>query len=249
MIKIIDLKKSFNGQEVLKGVNLDIQDGETTAIIGRSGGGKSVLLKHLVGLVKPDSGEILVNGIDITKLKGRALNEVKKKFGMVFQGAALFDSLTVLENVAFPLRELTDLGEDEILEKALYIIKEVGLVGMEHKYPDEISGGMGKRVALARAMISRPEFMFFDEPTTGLDPVIETAIHILMKTCMGKMKQCTDVLISHNMKEVLEVADKVAMLHEGVIIEITTPKELLKSSNPYVKQFVSGSIEGPIHFY
>ncbi len=262
MIKIVNLRKTFNGQEVLRGVNLEIPKGKRTAIIGRSGGGKSVLLKHLVGLVKPDEGEIYVNGVDITKLKGKELDRIKRKFGMVFQGAALFDSLTVIDNIAFPLRELTDIKEDEIIDRSMNILRQVGLVGMENKYPDELSGGMRKRVGIARALVIRPEFMFFDEPTTGLDPITERAIHQMIglnpitEKAVSKMigkctdiHECTDVLVSHNIKEVLEISHKVAMLHEGRIIEDTTPKELLKSSNPVVKQFISGNIEGPIHLY
>jgi phospholipid/cholesterol/gamma-HCH transport system ATP-binding protein len=248
MIKIVNLRKSFNGYEVLKGVNMEIPKSKITAIIGRSGGGKTILLKHLIGLVKPDSGEIYIDDVDITKLKGKELNKIKRKFGMVFQGGALFDSLTVLENVTFPLRELTGQKEDEIVEMALGILKQIGLAGIEHKYPDEISGGMKKRVALARALILRPEFMFFDEPTTGLDPIVENAIHQLIKKCMG-IVPCTDVLVSHNIGEVLSLSDRVAMLHEGVIIESSTPEEIVKSPNPVVQQFLYGSTEGPIQLY
>jgi phospholipid/cholesterol/gamma-HCH transport system ATP-binding protein len=248
MIKVVNLRKSFNGHEVLKGVSMEIPKGKVTAIIGRSGGGKSVLLKHLVGLEKPDSGEIYVDGVDITKIKGKKLHEVKRKFGMVFQGSALFDSLTVLDNVAFPLRELTDMTEDEIISMSMGMLKETGLARMDGKYPDEISGGMRKRVALARALVMRPEYMFFDEPTTGLDPIVENAIHQLMGTCMSKI-QCTDVLISHNIGEVMTIADRIAMLHNGVIIESSTPQELVKSSNPAVQQFLIGSTEGPIQIY
>jgi len=247
MIKVVNLRKTFNGQEVLKGVNLEIPSGKTTAIIGRSGEGKSVLLRHLMGLMKPDSGEIYVNNVDITKLKGKELNTIKKTFGVLFQGAALFDSLTIFENVAFPLRELTELKEDEIREVVFKAFKEIGLTGTEQKYPDEISGGMKKRVGLARALIRHPEVMFFDEPTTGLDPITETAIHQLIRHCMN-MIQCTEVLISHDIQEVLKLSHKVAMLHDGVIIEETTPEELVKSPNPAVRQFLSGSLEGPIHF-
>lgn len=248
MIRIVNLKKSFDGSSVLRGVNLEIPDGKVTAIIGRSGGGKTVLLKHLVGLMKPDSGEILVDGVDITRLKGRRLDEVKKKFGMVFQGSALFDSLTVLENITFPLRELTDKNDGEITDFARELLKEAGLSGKEDKYPDEISGGMKKRVALVRALALRPEYRFFDEPTTGLDPIIENAIHELMVRYAPKTP-CTDVLISHNIGEVLKMADKIAMLHEGVIIEAGTPEEIRGSSNPYVRQFLTGDTEGPIQLY
>ena len=200
MIKVVNLRKSFNGQEVLRGVNLEIPAGKTMAIIGRSGGGKTILLKHLVGLMKPDSGEIYVNRVDITKLKAKDLNKIKAKFGMLFQGAALFDSLTIFENVAFPLRELTNLKEDEIREMAFKALKEVGLIGMEQKYPDEISGGMKKRVGLARAIIRNPEVMFFDEPTTGLDPIMGNTIHQLIRKCTS-MVQCTEVMVSHNIEE------------------------------------------------
>src|SRR4030065_1436573 len=170
---------SLDASRALRGVHLEIPGGKIPAIIGRSGGGKSVLLKHLVGLMKPDSGEILVDGVDITRLKGRRLDEVKKRFGMVFQGAALFDSLTVLENVTFPLKELTDKNDGEIEDIAREFLKEAGLSGQEDKYPDEISGGMKKRVALVRTLALKPEYIFFDEPTTGLDPIIENAIHEL----------------------------------------------------------------------
>ena len=248
MIKIVNLKKSFNGSPVLRGVNLEIPAGKITAIIGRSGGGKSVLLKHLVGLLKPDSGEILVDGVDITRLRGRKLDEVKKRLGMVFQGSALFDSLTVLENVTFPLKELTDKNDGEIMDIAMEFLKEAGLSGQEDKYPDEISGGMKKRVALVRTLAMKPEYIFFDEPTTGLDPIIENAIHELMCRCSAKM-HCTDILISHNINEVLEMADNIAMLHEGVIIGTGTPEEMRNSDNPCVRQFLTGDIEGPIQLY
>lgn len=245
MIEVVDLRKSFDGVEVLKGVNLTIERGEVTAIIGKSGGGKSVLLKHLVGLLKPDSGKIIVDGTDMAGLRGRDLAGIKRKFGMVFQGAALFDSLTVYDNIAFPLRELTDTGEGEIEDAVMEMLRETGLSGMERKYPDEISGGMKKRVALARAMVMRPEYMFFDEPTTGLDPVVETAIHQLMRKCVGET-ECTDVLVTHDIKEVMELADQVAMLNDGVIVEAASPEELRKSENPAVRQFLTGSTEGPI---
>jgi phospholipid/cholesterol/gamma-HCH transport system ATP-binding protein len=248
MIKVSNLRKSFEGVEVLKGVDLEIPTGSTTAIIGKSGAGKSVLFKHLVGLMRPDSGEVVVDGADITRLKGSALKDVKRKFGMVFQGGALFDSLTVTENVEFPMRELTAQGEREIAGKAEEMLKEVGLPGMGGKYPDEISGGMKKRVALARALVMSPEYLFFDEPTTGLDPIVENAIHALMKKCKA-LSPCTYILVSHDIKEVLELADLVAMLHEGVIVECSTPDALTKSENPVVKQFLSGSAEGPIQMY
>ncbi len=248
MIKVSNLRKSFDGSEVLRGVDLEIRTGKTTAIIGKSGAGKTVLFKHLVGLMRPESGSVVVDGADITNLKGKALKEVKKKFGMVFQGGALFDSLTVIENIALPMKELTELSDKEITGKAVGMLKEVGLAGMDNRYPDEISGGMKKRVALARALVMSPEYLFFDEPTTGLDPIVENAIHALMKRCKA-LVPCTYVIVSHDIKEVVEMSDLVAMLHEGVIIECSPPDEIVRSQNPAVKQFLSGSTEGPIQMY
>ena len=248
MIEVIDLRKSFDGQEVLRGVNLTINKGETTTIIGRSGGGKSVLLKHLIGVIRPDSGHIIVDGEDITRLSRRELKRVKRKFGMVFQFAALFDFLTVLDNIAFPLRELSDLPEEEIVKRAREMIRMIGMAGMEDKYPDEISGGMAKRVGIARALVMRPEYMFFDEPTTGLDPIVENNIHQLMTSCTAEV-ECTDIVISHNIAEVMKISDKVAMLHEGEIIACGTPDEMAESTNPVVQQFLAGSPEGPIQIY
>ncbi len=248
MIEVIDLRKSFNGQEVLRGVNLTIKKGETTTIIGRSGGGKSVLLKHLIGVIRPDSGSIIVDGEDITKLKKRDLKRVKRKFGMVFQFAALFDSMTVLDNIAFQMRELSSMKEEEIVRQARDMLKKIGMAGMENKFPDEISGGMAKRVGIARALVMRPEYMFFDEPTTGLDPIVENNIHQLMTTCTAEV-ECTDIVISHNIGEVMKISDKVAMLHEGEIIACGTPDEIAESDNPVVRQFIAGSPDGPIQIY
>ncbi len=248
MIKVSGLKKTFDGAEVLKGVDLEIPTGLTTAIIGKSGAGKTVLFKHLVGLMRPDEGSVVVDGADITRLSGRALKDVKRKFGMVFQGGALFDSLTVMENVALPLKEIMHLGDVEISGKVSEMLREVGLSGMGGKYPDEISGGMKKRVALARALVMSPEYLFFDEPTTGLDPIVENAIHALMKKCKS-LAPATYVLVSHDITEVLEMSDLVAMLHDGVIIECSAPGEMMKSQNPVVRQFLSGSTEGPIQIY
>lgn len=237
MIRIVDLKKSFNGQEVLRGINLEIPEGKRTVIIGRSGEGKSVLLKHIVGLLKPDSGSIYIDGEDITNLKGESLNRIKRRFGVVFQGGALFDSLTIFDNVAFPLRELTDLSEEEITERVRNILSEVGLSGEEGKYPDEISGGMKKRVAIARAVIMEPEILVFDEPTTGLDPITTKTIHALMERCSRK-RRCTEIIVTHRMREVLDIAHFVALLYKGRIVEFTTPEKLIASDNPIVRQFI-----------
>jgi phospholipid/cholesterol/gamma-HCH transport system ATP-binding protein len=245
MIKIVNLKKSFDGQEVLRGVNLKIANKELTAIIGKSGGGKSVLLKHLIGLVKPDEGDIVIEGVDVTVVHGKQLDRIREKFGVVFQGGALFDSLTVYGNIAFPLREKTKLGSKEIRERVLRALDDVGLRGMGNKYPAEISGGMKKRVALARALITEPSIVLFDEPTTGLDPISLHSIHnLIMNT--HKKYGFTGVIISHEIPEIFGVADKIAMLYDGVIVESGRPEEIRNSSDPVVKQFITGSLEGPI---
>jgi phospholipid/cholesterol/gamma-HCH transport system ATP-binding protein len=245
LIRITNLRKSFARQKVLNGVNLNIANKEVMAIIGRSGGGKSVLLKHIIGLLKPDEGDILVEGVDITTVHGDELDEIREKFGVVFQGGALFDSLTVYGNIAFPLREKTKLGKKEVRERVLQALDDVGLRGMGNKYPAEISGGMKKRVALARALISEPTIVLFDEPTTGLDPIILNSIHRLIKKTHEKYG-FTGIIISHEIPEIFNVADKVAMLYNGEIVESGTPEEIKNSENPVVRQFITGSLEGPI---
>jgi phospholipid/cholesterol/gamma-HCH transport system ATP-binding protein len=245
MIKLIDVHKSFGKQQVLKGVHLDIEDGKTTVIIGKSGGGKSVLLKHIIGLLQPDSGEVLIDGVDITKLNDKGLNDIRKKFGMLFQEAALFDSMTVGENVAFPLREHTKLKEGEIGEIVSDRLKAVGLAGIEQKLPSELSGGMRKRVGLARAIALHPQIVLFDEPTTGLDPVMTEAINQLIMETQNKL-HLTCVVISHDLGSIFKISDKIAMLYEGEIIAYGTPDEIKSSPNPVIVQFLSGSTVGPI---
>ena len=245
MIEIIDLHKSFGKQKVLDGLNLKIEDNETTVIIGRSGGGKSVLLKHIIGLLKPDSGQVLVNGVDITRLNDRELNEARRKFGMLFQEGALFDSMTVGDNVAFPLREHTQMKEAEIGDLVAESLRDVGLSGVEGKMPSELSGGMRKRVALARAIALHPEIMLYDEPTTGLDPVLSEAINQLIIETQRHFKLAS-VVISHDLTSIFKIAHKIALLFEGKIIEYGTPEEIRKSDNPVLVQFLSGSTEGPI---
>jgi phospholipid/cholesterol/gamma-HCH transport system ATP-binding protein len=245
MIKLVDLHKSFGKQTVLDGLDLDIEEGKTTVIIGRSGGGKSVLLKHMIGLLRPERGQILIDGTDITKLNDRALNEIRKKFGMLFQEAALFDSMTVGENVAFPLREHTTMKEKEIRETVADRLRSVGLTGVEEKMPSELSGGMRKRVGLARAIALRPQIVLFDEPTTGLDPVMTEAINRLIIDTQKNLN-ITCVVISHDIRSIFEIGHRIAMLYEGKIIENGTPEELKASRNPVIVQFLAGSIEGPI---
>jgi phospholipid/cholesterol/gamma-HCH transport system ATP-binding protein len=244
MIKVIGIEKSFDSQKVLNGVDLTIHDKELIAVIGKSGSGKSVFLKHLIGLLKPDRGSIIIDGVDITKLRGKELDKAREKFGVVFQGGALFDSLTVYENVAFPLAERTRIDKGEINDLVAQALEDVGLWGIEKKYPAEVSGGMKKRVALARALISKPKIIFFDEPTTGLDPVILNSIHRLIISTHEKYG-FTGVIISHDIPEIFDVADRVAMLHNGIILEVGTPNEIKNSLNPIVKQFIIG-MEAPL---
>lgn len=243
MIRIIDLHKSFEGQQVLNGVNLTIPKGQVTAIIGRSGGGKSVLLKHLMGLMRPDSGQVLVDGTDLGRLRGKALDKVREKFGVLFQGGALFDSLTVFDNVAFPLREKTRLPEAEIAQRTMQRLEAVGLADMVHKYPAELSGGMKKRAALARALVHDPEIILFDEPTTGLDPILLNSIHRLILDA-HKRFGFTAVVVSHEIPEIFDIAQTVAMLHDGIIVEHGTPEVIMASANPVVRQFITGAGNG-----
>jgi phospholipid/cholesterol/gamma-HCH transport system ATP-binding protein len=239
MIKVVGLRKSFNGQPVLRGVDLEVPDGSITVIIGRSGGGKSVFLKHLIGLMRPDSGRIEVGGVDFGRLRGRALDEVRKRYGVVFQGGALFDSMSCRENVAFPLREKTRLSRTDIAKQVDTALERVGLAGIGDKYPEEVSGGMRKRVAIARALVTEPEIVFFDEPTTGLDPVLVNTIHRLVRD-LHQTSRFTAVMVSHEIPEVFEIADRVGMLHEGRIVEIGSSAEIQGSSNPIVQQFIRG---------
>jgi phospholipid/cholesterol/gamma-HCH transport system ATP-binding protein len=245
MIKIMGLEKSFGDLKVLKGLNLKISEKEVIAVIGRSGEGKSVLLKHLIGLITPDKGNIFIEGVDITTLSSKDLDKIRQRFGVVFQSGALFDSLTVYGNVAFPLREKTKIGKEDLRAKVNRALEVVGLKGMGKKYPAEISGGMKKRVALARALIAEPSIVLFDEPTTGLDPIILHSIHRLIKST-HKQYGFTGLIISHEIPEIFDVADRVAMLNNGVIVETGTPEEIRNSSNPAVRQFLTGSTEGPI---
>ena len=242
MIRVQGLHKSFGSQPVLRGLDLDIATGEIMVVIGRSGGGKSVLLKHLVGLLRPDAGTVAVDGVEITRLRGGELDRVRERYGVVFQGGALFDSMSVAENVAFPLREKTKLGRAEIWGRVKEKLEQVGLKGMGGKNPAEISGGMRKRVAIARALVTEPEIVFFDEPTTGLDPILVNTIHHLIMDLHRKFR-FTAVMVSHEIPEIFEIADRVAMLHDGVIVEVGPPDAVRASANPIVQQFIRGDIE------
>ncbi|WP_277058172.1 ABC transporter ATP-binding protein [Trichlorobacter lovleyi] len=246
MIELINIHKSFGSQTVLNGLNLTIPAGRTTAVIGPSGEGKSVLLKHMIGLLQPDRGDVLVDGTSIVGLRRSQLNQVREKFAMVFQNAALFDSMTVYENVAFPLEEKTSLSTGEIADRVAIALQEVGLKNANHKYPDELSGGMKKRVGLARALLLQPQVVLFDEPTTGLDPVIRRAIHQLIKETQQKFG-FTAVIVSHDIPDIFDVAHHIAMLYRGEILQFGTPDEIQASDHPVVRQFISGSLDGPIN--
>jgi phospholipid/cholesterol/gamma-HCH transport system ATP-binding protein len=242
VIKISGLRKSFGRQRVLDGIDLEVPDGSITIIIGRSGGGKSVLLKHLLGLLRPDSGCIEVGGVDLARLRGRALDEVRKRYGVVFQGGALFDSMTCRANVAFPLREKLRLRGPEIDKRVDAALEQVGLAGIGDKYPEEVSGGMRKRVAIARALVTEPEIVFFDEPTTGLDPVLVNTIHHLILD-LHRRFHFTAVMVSHEIPEIFEIADRVGMLHEGRIVELGPPGAIQASEKVVVRQFIRGEPE------
>jgi phospholipid/cholesterol/gamma-HCH transport system ATP-binding protein len=238
MIELIKICKSFKGQKVLDNLDLKIETEKITVIIGRSGGGKSVLLKHIIGLIKPDSGQVLVDGIDTAKLNDKKLNEIRKMFGMLFQDAALFDSMTVGENVAFPLKEHTKLSKKEIDKIVEEKLLQVDLKNVTHKMPSELSGGMRKRVGLARAIALNPKIVLFDEPTTGLDPIMCESIDNLIINTQRHTK-ATFVVISHDIRSTFKIAHKVAMLYEGKIIKTGTPEEIRSSNNPVIKQFIN----------
>jgi len=245
MIKIVDLYKSFGTKPVLRGVDLEIETGETMVVIGQSGSGKSVLLKHLIGILKPDKGEIFIDGLEITRLREEELQRITRKFGMLFQAAALFDSLTVGENVSFGLERYTDHSPAEIKRIVAESLNKVGLNDIEGLMPVELSGGMKKRVGLARAIAYRPEIILYDEPSTGIDPIRADSINDLINDL--KRDLCvTSVVITHDMVSSYKVADRIAMLYEGRIIEIGTPAEIQASSNPIIRQFIHGQARGPI---
>jgi phospholipid/cholesterol/gamma-HCH transport system ATP-binding protein len=224
---------------VLRELTLEVATGTITIVIGRSGGGKSVFLKHLVGLMQPDTGRILVDGVDISRMRGRALDEIRRTYGVVFQGGALFDSMTCYDNVAFPLREKLRTPPEELTKRVEAAFGQVGLEGVGAKYPAEISGGMRKRVAIARALVTEPEIVFFDEPTTGLDPVLVNTIHHLILN-LHRRARFTAVVVSHEIPEIFEIADTVAMLHEGRIVEVGPPAAIQSSTNPIVRRFIKG---------
>jgi phospholipid/cholesterol/gamma-HCH transport system ATP-binding protein len=245
MIRIVNLQKSFGNNAVLRGVNLTVEKGKTLVIIGRSGSGKSVLIKHLIGLIRPDAGEIYVDGVEITCLPEDEISTVRRKFGILFQGAALFDSLTVLQNVRFGLERYSGYPSQKIEELSREALHKVGLRNIESLMPHELSGGMKKRVGLARAIAYQPEIILYDEPSTGIDPIRADAINDLINQMKTDLN-VTSIVITHDMVSTYKVADRIAMLYGGKIIETGTPDEIKHTDNQVVQQFISGTAEGPI---
>jgi len=245
MIRIEGIHKWFRDHHVLQGVDLEINEGETLVIIGRSGCGKSVLLKHIIGILTPDRGKVFIEGTNIFSLEAHELDRFRLKLGMLFQGAALFDSLTVKGNVGFSLYEHTKLSEEVIQEKVREKLRLVGLSKIEHLMPSELSGGMKKRVGLARAICNDPKMILYDEPTTGLDPINADAINELILRMQQKLK-VTSIVVTHDMVSAYKVANRIAMLYDGKIIGIGTPEEIRNTTHPIIRQFITGSAEGPI---
>jgi phospholipid/cholesterol/gamma-HCH transport system ATP-binding protein len=244
-LRVVSLRKSFGEKHVLMGCDLEVREGESMVVIGGSGSGKTVLIRCIIGLIQPDEGKVYVDGLEITSLDERELNEVRKKFGMLFQGGALFDSMRIWENVGFGLRQHTHRSEEEIRKISLEKLRLVGLRDIEDLMPSELSGGMRKRVSLARAIAMEPEILLYDEPTTGIDPIMADAINELIIQMKEKLN-VTSIAITHDMKSAYKIADRIAMLYQGKIIEVGTPEEIKKSSNPIVQQFIEGRSEGPI---
>jgi phospholipid/cholesterol/gamma-HCH transport system ATP-binding protein len=245
MISLQHLYKSFDGRQVLSDMSLEVERGETVVIVGGSGTGKSVTLKHMIGLLRPDRGRVVIDGQDVTAMGDVELNHFRRRFGMAFQEGALFDSMSVFENIAFPLRRHTKMKEDEIRARVEECLEDVHLHNVEKKRPSELSGGMRRRVGFARAISLKPEILLFDEPTTGLDPVISDVIAELICE-MDQKLGTTTVTITHDMKVAFKVADRVAMLYEGRIIESGTPEVFQQSPNPIVQQFIDGRADGPL---
>ena len=245
MIRIRELKKRLGSKQVLNGVDLDIPQGKTVVVMGRSGTGKSVLLKHIIGLMTPDSGTIEVDGEQVVGMRERERNEVRKRFGLLFQGAALFDSLTVQENVGLPLREHQRLPEEEVRRRVTERLEWVGLKDVDDMKPASLSGGMRKRVGLARAIAMDPQYILYDEPTTGLDPIMSDVINRLIRSLQERLG-VTSIVVTHDMNSAYHVGDILAMLHEGRVVFTGTPDEARNTNDPLVRQFIEGSSEGPI---
>lgn len=248
VVEVKDLVRKFNDRTVLSGVDLKVYRGETFVIMGGSGCGKSTLLRHMIGNLKPTSGRTILLGKDITDLYGEDLDEVRKKIGMSFQSSALFDSMNVGENVSLPLKEHTKLEKNVIDIMIKMKLELVGLRGFEDLMPSEISGGMKKRVGLARAIAMDPQIIFYDEPTAGLDPIVAAVVDKLIMDLSNSLNM-TSIVVTHDMKSVMTIADRIAMLYEGRVLEIGTPEEIQNSKNEMVQQFIKGDPDGPIRFF
>lgn len=248
MIYFKGVVKSFGSHRVLDGLDLHIERGKITFIVGKSGEGKSVTIKHIMGLMKPDKGQVVVDGDDITCLNEGALLQYRRKFGMLFQQAALFDSMTVGENVLFPLREHTTMPLADMLQRVEEVLDQTGLPSMQHKYPTELSTGEKKRVGLARALVARPKVVLYDEPTTGMDPLISEMIDDLIVKVSREEKQMTSVVISHDLKAAMATGQKIIMLYKGKVVASGTPEAFRTSQDPIIKQFFSGKVDGPMEF-
>ncbi len=243
-IRILNLSKKIGSKQILSRVDLRVNNGEIVCIIGKSGSGKSVLMKHLIGIFQPDSGEIFVDGRNYTNADEKLKIDIESKYGILFQGAALFDSMNIYENVAFGLRRI-NTDETEIKSIVFEMLEKVGLRNIEHKMPGELSGGMQKRVGLARSLALKPEIMLYDEPTTGVDPITAAAVDRLISR-MNDIFKITSIIVTHDMKSAYRIADKIAMLHDGKIIFSGTPEDIKNTDNPYVKQLIEGRADGPI---
>lgn len=244
-IRLEHVYKAFAGREVLRDMSISVQEGESLVIVGGSGTGKSVTLKHIIGLLQPDRGHVIVDDQDLCCMKREDLNMFRRRFGMSFQEGALFDSMSVFENIAFPLRRHTKMKENEIRARVDECLDQVHLEGVQGKRPSELSGGMRRRVGFARAISLQPQILLFDEPTTGLDPVISDVIADLIVE-MDEKLNVTTVTITHDMKVAFKIADRVAMLHKGTIIEQGSPEDFQRSTNPIVRQFIEGRADGPL---
>lgn len=248
ILQVKDLVKVFGGRTVLNGINLEVQRGQTMVIMGGSGCGKSTLLRHLVGAMKPTSGQVMMFGEDIAHATDDRMDEIRKRFGILFQSGALFDSMTVGENIALPLREHTKLDDNTISIIIKMKLELVGLRGFENLMPSQLSGGMKKRAGLARAIVMDPEIVFYDEPTAGLDPIMTAVIDKLIMDLTQKL-HITSVVVTHDMHSVFRIADRIAMLYQGQVLETGTRDQIKHSKNPLVQQFVAGEVEGPVAFY
>ena len=240
-ISVIDLVKSFGDKQVLRGIDLDVMPGESVVVVGGSGAGKTVLLKHLIGLLQPDEGHVVVAGVDLTMASPHAALELRKRFGMSFQEGALFDSMTVFDNIAFPIRRHTESSRSAVAERVDECLRLVRLDGVEDKYPAELSGGMRRRVGFARAISLEPEILLFDEPTSGLDPVNTAAIGNVINQLRGEL-EVTVVTITHDMALAFRIADRIAMIRNGRIVALDEPEGFRESVEPYVKAFLEGEV-------